>query len=165
MTKQVDINLREAKIFQKHYADKRVQDGELELGDRVAIDTVGLTLRGQRSKAWKQRYMGPYAIVEKVDPLVYKLALPSALKAVHPTFHISKLRLWRDDNRVVAQAAAAVAANVAKGSFQVEFISAVRIGRRPSLDVPACYNMAMPYYSWYTGLATLKRRTRGNHFD
>ena len=143
IAKQVEINLREAKIFQKHYADKRVQDGELELGDRVAIDTVGLTLRGQRSKAWKQRYMGPYAIVEKVNPLVYKLALPSALKAVHPTFHISKLRLWRDDkvypDRVVAEAAAAVAADVAKGSFQVESISAVRIGRRPSPDVPACY--------------------------
>ena len=51
IAKQVEINLREAKIFQKHYADKRVQDGELELGDRVAIDTVGLTLHDQRSKA------------------------------------------------------------------------------------------------------------------
>ena len=62
--------------------------------------------------------MGPYAIVDKVNPLVYKLALPPALKAVRPTFHISKLRLWRDDkvypDRVVAEAAAAVAADVAK---------------------------------------------------
>ena len=46
IAKQVEINLREAKIFQKQYADKRVQDGELDLGDRVAIDIVGLTLRG-----------------------------------------------------------------------------------------------------------------------
>ena len=38
------------------------------------------------------RYIGPYQILEKIGPVVYRLALPLSLSEVHDVFHVSQLR-------------------------------------------------------------------------
>jgi hypothetical protein len=132
--KLVSINMSEAKLFQQHYANKRVRDAEFHLREgetlRVGIDTHGLMLQGQPSHAFKQRFIGPYEIVEKLSPQVYRLKLPDALKQVHPTFHISKLRLWKDSidpERYVSEALAGHHADLARGELLIDNVYDVKL--------------------------------------
>jgi transposase InsO family protein len=129
--KLITANLEDAKQFQQHYANQRVRDIELNVGDRVAIHTKGISMPGQPGKAFKQRYIGPYSIIEKLSPLVYKLRLPPAMKLVHPVIHISRLRLWNDDGldqaRVVTEAHSGQFADLAKGEFVVDSILKAKV--------------------------------------
>ena len=43
------------------------------------------------------RYIGPYEITEKVQPLAYRLELPPELARIHNVFHVSMLRRYRSD--------------------------------------------------------------------
>ena len=58
------------------------------------LNTENLNLGVPRKLA--SRFIGPFPIVEKLSPLVYKLELPTHFK-IHPTFHISKLRPYYMD--------------------------------------------------------------------
>jgi hypothetical protein len=135
--KQVAVNVAEAKLFQQHYANRRVRDAEFfpregEAPIRVAIDTSGLSLQAQPSRKFKQRFIGPFEIIEKLSPQVYKLKLPDSFKRVHHTFHISKLRLWRDSidpERYISEADAVRAADLAKGDLLVDSIYDVKLAR------------------------------------
>ena len=130
--KLVSTNLVEAKLFQEHYANKRVREAELHVGDRVAIRTEGLRLQGQPSSILRQRYIGPFEVIEKFSPLVYKLKLPKAYSRIHHVFHISKLRLyWRDDRkypeRFVSEAVSEQHADIAQGETLIDSILDVKI--------------------------------------
>ena len=43
------------------------------------------------------RFIGPYEILEKVAPVVYRLALPLELAKLHDVFHVSMLQRYRSD--------------------------------------------------------------------
>ena len=43
------------------------------------------------------RYVGPFEILEKVNPVAYRLALPPELSQVHNVFHVSMLRIYTRD--------------------------------------------------------------------
>ena len=43
------------------------------------------------------RFIGSFEILEKVDIVVYRLALPPSLSGVHEVFHISMLRKYTPD--------------------------------------------------------------------
>ena len=43
------------------------------------------------------RFIGPYEVIEKVDPVAYRLALPPKLKNIHNDLHVSMLRRYRSD--------------------------------------------------------------------
>ncbi|GKD20681.1 hypothetical protein Tco_1222384 [Tanacetum coccineum] len=38
------------------------------------------------------RFVRPFEIIEKVDPVAYRLDLPEELNGVHDTFHVSNLK-------------------------------------------------------------------------
>ena len=40
------------------------------------------------------RYIGPYEIIEKPNPVAYRLDLPTELEHVHNVFHISQIRKY-----------------------------------------------------------------------
>ncbi|KAI3719936.1 hypothetical protein L6452_20842 [Arctium lappa] len=46
---------------------------------------------GRKGKL-RLKYVGPYAITERVGEVTYKLDLTKELRGIHPTFHISNLR-------------------------------------------------------------------------
>src|SRR5438034_5422506 len=65
------------------------------VGDRALLSTEGLQLRDQNNKLCS-RFIGPFEITAAVNANNYTLALPPQLRALHPTFNISKLKPYRD---------------------------------------------------------------------
>ena len=55
-----------------------------------------ILLFGRKGKL-NPRFIGPYEILEKVGPVVYRLALPLELAKLHDVFHVSMLRRYRYD--------------------------------------------------------------------
>ena len=80
-----------AQAKQKQQADKTRGTTEFAEGDMVYLATTNLDLAGVKSKKFKPRWIGPYQIVEKRSPVVYRLRLPETL-GVHPVFHVSLLK-------------------------------------------------------------------------
>jgi hypothetical protein len=43
------------------------------------------------------RFVGPFEIVERKEPVAYRLALPDSLRCMHDVFHVSVLRHYISD--------------------------------------------------------------------
>ena len=50
-----------------------------------------------KSNKLNPRHMGPYKILERIGPLVYRLALPLEMEKIHNVFHVSQLRKYIPD--------------------------------------------------------------------
>jgi len=62
---------------------------------------VGVIRFGYSGKL-SPRYIGPFDIIERVEEVAYRVALPPTLDGVHHVFHISQLRKYvRDDQRIL----------------------------------------------------------------
>ena len=44
------------------------------------------------------RYIGPFEVMERIEEVFYKLALPQSLEGIDNVFHISQLREYIPDN-------------------------------------------------------------------
>ena len=51
---------------------------------------------GKRGKL-SPRFIGPFEILERVDTVAYRLALPPNMSGVHEVFHVSMLRKYTPD--------------------------------------------------------------------
>ena len=70
-----------------------------EVGDHVflkAIPKRGVVRFGKRGKL-SPRFIGPFEILEMIDTVVYRLALPPSMLGVHEVFHVSILRRYTLD--------------------------------------------------------------------
>ena len=107
--KMVDIMVEKVRIIrarlkiaqdrQKSYADGKRRDLTFEVGELVFLKVApwkGVIRFRKRSKL-NPRYIGPFAITERVGPVAYRLELPSELSQVHDVFHISMLRKYVAD--------------------------------------------------------------------
>ncbi|GKC19321.1 putative reverse transcriptase domain-containing protein [Tanacetum coccineum] len=78
----------------KSYADNRRKPLEFSVGDKVLLKVSprkGVVCFNKRSKL-SPRYIGPFEVVERVGPLIYRLRLPQELVGIHDTFHVSNLK-------------------------------------------------------------------------
>ena len=63
--------------------------------------TKGVIRFGTRGKL-SPRYIGPFAILDRVGDVAYRLALPPSLEGVHNVFYISQLRKYvKDENHIL----------------------------------------------------------------
>ena len=85
-----------AKERQKKYADTKRRHCVFNVGDKVLLSTKNLLLKGGGSRKLLPRYIGPFTIIKSINGVSYTLDLPIGLKT-HPTFHISLLRLYKED--------------------------------------------------------------------
>ncbi|GJR81456.1 putative reverse transcriptase domain-containing protein [Tanacetum coccineum] len=100
---QIRQRLEAARDRQKSYADVRRKPLEFQVGDRVMLKisprkgVVRFRKRGKLNP-W---YIGPFKILKRVGPVVYKLELPKELSNVHSTFHISNLKKCQSDESLI----------------------------------------------------------------
>jgi hypothetical protein len=96
MLQQAKQHLAVAKERQKAYADAKRRHCVFQIGDKVLLATKNISLKGGGSRKLLPRYIGPFSITKSINGVSYTLDLPKGL-GIHPTFHISLLRLYKED--------------------------------------------------------------------
>jgi hypothetical protein len=92
--KQIQTNIVATQSHQKSYADNRRRPLEFEVGDHVYLrvspmkDVCCFGIKGKLAP----HYIGSYRIIDKYEPLSYKVELPSKLSGVYNVFHVSQLK-------------------------------------------------------------------------
>lgn len=90
--------VEQAQARQKRLADRHRRLLQLRDGDLVLLATEGLQLRSGTHKL-TARYIGPFKVLGTVNDNAVKLELPPLLGALHSTFNITRLKLYRDGRK------------------------------------------------------------------
>ncbi|GJS11212.1 hypothetical protein Tco_0368008 [Tanacetum coccineum] len=96
---QIRQCLQAARDRQRCYANVRRKPLEFQVGDHVMLKVSprkGVIRFGKQGKLNPQ-YIGPFKILKRVSPVVYKLELPEELNNVHNTFYVSNLKKCLSD--------------------------------------------------------------------
>ncbi|KAL4025985.1 hypothetical protein IC575_014391 [Cucumis melo] len=96
---KIRSRMQTAQSRQKSYADVRRKDLEFDVGNKVFLKVAPMkgVLRFERRGKLSPHFVGPFEILERIDPVAYRLALPPSLSAVHDVFHVSMLRKYVPD--------------------------------------------------------------------
>ncbi|XP_024027099.1 uncharacterized protein LOC112093250 [Morus notabilis] len=77
--------------------EKKYLGPELVQQTEEAIQKIHGVISFCKQGKLSPRYIGPYDIVERIEKVAYRLALPLALARVHDVFHVSILRKYVPD--------------------------------------------------------------------
>ncbi|GJU41559.1 putative reverse transcriptase domain-containing protein [Tanacetum coccineum] len=100
---QIRQRLQAARDRQRSYANVRRKPLEFQVGDQVMLKVSPRkgVIRFRKRGKLNTRYIGPFKILKRVGPVVYKLELPEELRNVHNTFHVSNLKKCLSDESLV----------------------------------------------------------------
>jgi hypothetical protein len=87
--------LRSAQDRQKAYADRSRAPHAFQAGSQVLLSTRNFKFQTGVKKL-HPKYLGPFTVVEMVGANAARLALPSTYARVHPVFHVSLLKPFKD---------------------------------------------------------------------
>ena len=82
---------------------KKKKDIEYEVKDKVFLKVSPwrkIFRFGKKGKL-SLRFIGPYEILERIGPVVYRLAFPPELAKLHNVFHVSMLQKYRYDESYI----------------------------------------------------------------
>nr|GEU47918.1 putative reverse transcriptase domain-containing protein [Tanacetum cinerariifolium] len=91
--------IQAARDRQKSYADNRRKPLEFEVGDQVLLKVSPWkgVIHFRKKGKLAPRFVGPFEILERVDPIAYQLRFLEELSSVHYTSHVSKLKKCLSD--------------------------------------------------------------------
>lgn len=91
--------LKTAQSRQKRYADQRKRAFEYGAGDHVLITAIPMKGQSRFGKKGKlsPRYIGPFQILKRLGPIVYRIALALGMEQMFNVFHVSMLRGYLRD--------------------------------------------------------------------
>ncbi|XP_028088929.1 uncharacterized protein LOC114289399 [Camellia sinensis] len=102
--KLIQQRLKTTQSRQKSYADVWRRGREYEISDHVFIKVTLMksqTRFGVKGKL-APRYIGLYEVLEKINSVTYRVALPPVMENIHNVFHVSMLRDYlRDPLQVI----------------------------------------------------------------
>ena len=79
---------------------RRILDEQLRVGKMAWLSIDGITLpwdKHRRTKKFRQKWYGPFEILEQTSPVSFKLHLP-ATSNIHPIFHANLIKPASDVN-------------------------------------------------------------------
>ena len=93
---QIRQRLKEENDRQKSYADAKRTPREFTIGEKVLlrVKPKKSTIKFGKNAKLAPRYVGPFKVLEIVNPVAYKIALPPALVRMHDVFHMSYLKKY-----------------------------------------------------------------------
>ena len=91
--------LKAASDQQKLYSDLKRKDIEYEVCYKVflKVSPWRKVLRFGKKGKLSSRFIGPYEVLERIEPMAHQLALPLELAKLHDVFHVSMLRKYHSD--------------------------------------------------------------------
>jgi len=89
MVDRATAHIEQAQQDQKEVADRRRRHVEFQVGETVWVSTRHMLLAG--CPKFKQRFIGPYPILDRVGEVAYRLILPRSM-LIHNVFHVSLLQ-------------------------------------------------------------------------
>ena len=91
--------LKVATDRQKSYVDSKRKNIQYEIDEKVflKVSPWKKVMRFRKKDKLSPRFIGPYEVIEKVDPVAYRLALPLELEKIHNVFHVSMLRRYKSN--------------------------------------------------------------------
>ncbi|GMI79211.1 hypothetical protein HRI_001590400 [Hibiscus trionum] len=97
--RELKHNLSQAQLGMKNQADQYRRELEFQEGYWVFVRLQPcrqMSLKLHQHQKLSPKFFGPYQIVKRIGAVAYQLELPPTAK-IHPVFHISKLKLCRDE--------------------------------------------------------------------
>ena len=112
-------------------------------GDLVYLSTKGLNIRSQNCQKLKDRFIGPYKVLQTVGKTSYKLQLPKGFR-LHPVFHVDVLKPAESDTPLRVLPVDAVDDDT---DYGIEKITEVKLDNWPRRR--GLYVLFKTYYTGY----------------
>nr|GEW76318.1 reverse transcriptase domain-containing protein [Tanacetum cinerariifolium] len=86
-----------------NFGDVRRRPSEFNVGDKVMLKVSPCkgVIRFRKRGKLSPRFIRPFKILERIDPMAYKLELPRELQGIHNTFHVSNLKKCLSDESLI----------------------------------------------------------------
>jgi len=91
--KLIQERMKASQSRQKSYVDRRRRPLEFAPRDHVFLRITRTTGVGRaiRSRKLSPKFIGPYQILKRIEPVAYETTLPPPLANLHSVFHVSQL--------------------------------------------------------------------------
>ena len=93
-------SLSYAQARMRETADAQRRAEAFEVGEFALLATKGLKLSPLATKKFLNKWLGPFEVIKRVGEVAYELSIPASMSRIHPVFHVSLLRKYKDGGRV-----------------------------------------------------------------